>query len=79
LTDPQFEILRNEIRDGFRASQLRDNALSQKVDAIQDGLSNLQYAMNSLMSLLIRDSEAAPIRERMVKTPRDTDTQREAR
>lgn len=70
MTDPQLEILRNEIREGFRASAQRDNALGAQVDAIQEGLSDVRFAVNSIMNALLAPSETHAIRKGM-KTPQD--------
>lgn len=79
MTDPQFEILRNEIRDGFKASVQRDAALSAKMDAMEARLSDISYALNSVMTTLLNAAENRDIRSRM-KTPHEAaDAQREVR
>jgi hypothetical protein len=79
VTDSQIDILRNEIRDGFKASALRDAAFGQKVDAIEARLADMHFAINTLMEKLLAPSERTTIRAG-VRAPADMgDSQQEAR
>lgn len=79
MTDSDIEILRKEMREGFKGMNHRVDSLSQKIDGLhqrmdglnqrldgmQETMDDVRFGLHSIMNKLLAPAETNEIRSRM--------------